>query len=598
MDCPSAHEWYEAARGMLPRDRDRDLGRHLGDCPDCRDRAEAVRETTASLQHLAEATRTDLSAEAAEALFRRARVRGLLGRPFRRSIGAWAGRTRWVRWGLPAAFAAAALFLVAVGIWSSMPHPVRPDGALEQLVRTGRDATWAEELRPLGPVARAAVSEELARPEPSVPQVADLLLIATIAERPRHDRQTRDVRFLLEQVRARRPVPDAAARAPRRGGPMLGSLALTANAAGEAAGRTLTREVVERPLAAAKRRLLAGDYEAALDLLPADGRGAVLRAWCLAVLGHRAEAALVLDEADGVSGTPLARLVRADLALGAGDVTEAVRHYEDLAAAEPRFWFAAGYLYRYELRDGRAAGECFHRLEEGPLAEYVRRTFETELAMAAGPDPEPLVAVDFDDYAVGPMPKNWTLVRVRGGEFEVVDVPVGRALSQGAGTEFVTGEPEWADYTVRLDVKVLEGDADFAVTAVACRGSEHTGYGLELSPQRLRIIKQIARPGAETAPLVGQTHRLVLPPAEGWWYTLKIRVQHAEDGTTVAGKVWRSDTPEPLAWHVAWTDTGQPGVAPLDGGRAGVQVRGARVLVDNFRITRNVSSEEFLAASP
>jgi len=39
-------------------------------------------------------------------------------------------------------------------------------------------------------------------------------------------------------------------------------------------------------------------------------------------------------------------------------------------------------------------------------------------------------------------------------------------------------------------------------------------------------------------------------------------------------------------------------VEPLAGGRAGVRVRGARVLVDNFLITRNLSSEELLAAAP
>jgi len=589
MDCPSAHEWYEAARGMMPPDRDRDLGRHLAECPDCRDRAEDVRETAASLQRLAEATRADLSAEAAESLFRRVRMHGLLGRRPRGSLGAWAGRTRWVRWGLPAAIAAAAIVLVAVGIWTRMPHPVRPEGALGRLVRMGQETVRAVDLRPLGPVARAAVSEELARPDPSVSQVADLLLVAYIAERPREDRQTRDVRFLLEQVSERRPVPERTAWSAGEP-PMLASVLLTATGVVKVAPST-------SPVSA-RRRLLAGDYEGALDLLPAGGRGTVLRAWSLAALGRRAEAALVLEGADEVSDTPLARLLRADLALGTGHVTEAVRQYETLASEEDRYWFAAGYLYRYELRDARSAGACFRRLEGGPLADYVRRTFKADLAMAERPEPQPLIAVDFNDYAPGPLPQRWTLVRVRGGEFKVADVPLGRALSQGAGTEFVTGEPDWDDYTVQVDVKVLETDADYAVTATAYRRADNTGYGLELTPHRLRIVKQMARPEAGAAPLVGRTHRLVLPPAEGWWYTLKVRVQQVDGGVNVAGKVWRSDTAEPLGWHVAWTDTGQPGAPPLVGGRAGIQVRDARILVDNLLITRNVASGEGLAASP
>jgi hypothetical protein len=581
----------------VPRDRDRDLGRHLAECTACRTRAEEAREVAASLHRLADATRADLSADGAEALFRRARMRGLLGRRPRRSFGAWAGRTRWVRWGLPAAVAAAAVFLIAVGIWISMPRPVQPDGALARLVRAGNTLRWAEDLRPLGPLARAAVTEELARAEPAADQVGDLLLVAYISERPREHRQTRDVHFLLGQVWSRRPREVQAARA-ALAGPMLASTALAEAQAAEAVGLTLTGDRQERPLAAARRRMLAGRYKAALDVLPGDGRGAVLRAWCLAMLGHRAEAACVLDQADDVSGTTMARLVGADLALTAGDVTEAVKAYEDLAADQDRYWFAAGYLYRYELRDPRSAGECFQRLKEANLAAYVRETFGAELAMAEVPAPAPLVAVDFDDYGAGPMPENWTLVRVKGGEFRVVDVTGGRALSQGPGTEFVTGDPDWTDYTIQMDIQVVDAAGDYAVAAAAYRQADHSGYVLELAPQRLQIIKQIPRREAETAPLVGQTHRLVLPPAEGWWYTLKVRVQQVDGGVNIAGKVWRTDTAEPLGWCVTWTDIGQPGVGPLTGGRAGVQVRGARVLVDNLVITRNVASEEPLAAAP
>jgi len=592
MQCPHTHEWYDTARGLVPRDRDRDLGRHLAECPDCRALAEDVRETAAALQRFAQATRADLSADGAEALFRRARMRGLLGRKPRASVGVWAGRSRFVRWGLPAAVAAAALFLIALGIYVSVPQPVQPDGALERLVRAGHGIKWAQDLRPLEPMARAAVTEELARPEPSVNQVADLLLVAYISQRPRQDRQTGDVHFLLGRVWSARPRAPRTALANWRG-PMLASTAL----ATAQAGRTLTGDLRERPFAAAKRRMLDGGYRAALDVLPADGRGALLRAWCLASLGHKAEAALVLSEADGVSGTPMARVLEADLALDAGEVTRAVKAYEDLAADHTRYWFAAGYLYRYELRDARSAGECFARVGDGDLAEYVRQTFSAELAMARVPQPDPMAAVGFDEYTPGPLPDNWALVRTEDGEFKVVSVLGGRALSQGPGTEWLTGEPEWADYTIQMDVKVLEASDDYAVRAAAYRRADHSGYALELTPQRLQVVKQIGRRKV-AAPLVGQTHHLVLPPAEGWWYTLKVRMQHVDGGVNVAGKVWRSDTSEPLGWNVAWTDAGQPGVGPLDGGRAGVQVRGARVLVDHFVITRNLSSEELLAASP
>ena len=598
MDCPRTHEWFEAARGALPRDRDHDVGRHLADCPDCRDRDEDVREAAASLGRLADATRADLSADAAEALFRRARMHGLLGRKPRQTLGAWAGRSRWVRRAVPLTMAAAAMVLIALGIWTSMPQPVRPEGALQRLVRAGHGLKWAHELRPLGPLARAAVSQELGRPEPSVPQVADLLLVAYIAERPREDRQTQDVHFLLGQIWSRRPRAPTATAFARPFGPMLASTAPAAGLVADAAGRTLRGDFDARPFADAKAAILDGRYDDALDLVSAEGNGAVLKAWCLASLGRKAEAALILSETDEVSGTPMARVLKADLALRAGEVAAAVQQYENLAAVQDRYWFPAGYLYRYELRDGRAAGECWRRVADGQLADYVARTFRAELAMADAPEPEPLVAVDFDDYAAGPLPDTWALVRVRDGEFAVADVPGGRALSQGPGTEFVTGESEWADYTLQMDIKIRKADADYTVGAAAYRRADHTGYVLELGPECLRLVKQMARTAAGAAPLVGQVHRLVIPPAEGWWYTLKIRVQRVDGGVNVAGKVWRTDTDEPLGWQVAWTDTGQADLGPLPGGRAGLQVRGARVLVDNVVIIRDVSSDELPTAAP
>jgi len=595
MECPCAHEWYEAARGTASRDLAQRLGRHLAECPDCRTHADGVRDVAASLERLAGHTRADLSADAAESLFRRARVHGLLGRPLKMPLVARAGLTRWARVTLPIAMAAAAVALVAMGIWMALPGEVQPRGALERLVRAGHGIRTVEDLRPLARLARAAVSEELSAPEPAPEQVADLLLVAYIVERPREDRQVADIDFLLGELWRRRAGGLAATRLPW---PMLASVVLADAAAPVPGGRTLLGDYRERPLAAAKEKVLAGQYEAALKLLPTDGSGAVLKAWCLASLGRAAEAALTLTEAKDRADGSVARLIRADLALGARDVAEAMQQYETLAADHDRYWFTAGYLYRYELRDARGAGERFRRVQEPRLARYVAQSFATELALAREPEPEPLVAIDFGDYDLGALPGNWMLVRVRGGEFEVVDAGADRALSQGDGTEFACGETEWADYTVQADVKVVLSKGDFTVGASAYRRADRTGYVLQLTPQSLRIVKQFPSEAEDTAPLVAREHQLVLPPVEGWWYTLKIRVQRVDDGVSVAGKVWRSDVPEPLGWHVVWTDAGQAQTGPLAGGRAGVQVRGAQVLVDNFVITRNVSSSELVVAAP
>jgi hypothetical protein len=77
------------------------------------------------------------------------------------------------------------------------------------------------------------------------------------------------------------------------------------------------------------------------------------------------------------------------------------------------------------------------------------------------------------------------------------------------------------------------------------------------------------------------------PLAESVWYRLKLRAQRVEDGVSVAGKVWPRDEPEPLDWQVVWLDTGRSDGPPLEGGWAGVQISGARALIDNLAISRN-----------
>jgi len=299
----------------------------------------------------------------------------------------------------------------------------------------------------------------------------------------------------------------------------------------------------------------------------------------------------------------MTRLLRADLAMDSRDVAEAMRQFEALATDRDRYWFAAGYLYRYELADARGAGQCFQRVKDRQLAQYVSQTFSMELMAAREPKPATLFAEDFDEYAVGQEPTNWALVLARGSEFRVVEVPHGKALEQDevnfCGAEFVTGDDAgWSDYTVQADVKVLASHGEYAVGVSAYRRADHTGYVLELSQGRLRIVEQFAASGEPRRTASGRVERLLLepvqaqlrlddPPAVGWWYTMKLRVQRVAGGVCVTGKFWRTDTAEPLSWQVVWTDTGQAGMGPLAGGAAGVQISGAKVLVDNFTITRN-----------
>jgi hypothetical protein len=587
-------------RGTVPREDAEALRRHRAECPDCRALADEVRDVAALLERFAAPTRADLPAEAVESVFRRAKVHGWLGKPLkvpaRRAQG-----VRWKRVFVRLGASLAAVFVVCCAVKLCIPETVAPRAALERLVRSAHGITEADRLRPLAPVARAAVTAELARRQPDADQVADLLLVAYICQRPREDRQTQDVDFLLRLIWGRQKH--------RPQGTALGwfpwpTLVSTAVAAETPPADALTR---------ARVRLLNGDYKAALAALPEDPANVPLRVWCLELLGRTVEAKQVM--AKSLMEGDLGRVVKADLALGGVDVAEAMRQYETLAAHKDRYWFAAGYLCRYELRDTRGAGHCFEKIHDEAMADYVAQTFQGELAIVKVPEPLPLFCEDWESSPLG-VPTDMTLVRTHGGEFRVVEAPGGKALCQEEiktrGAEFLVGAPDWADYTLRFDVKVLETKGEYAIGASAYRRPGYTGYVLELSPGGLRILKQFAatversrtaaKPGAPapTQLLILQPAQsqasLGEPPALGWWYTMKIRVQHVGDGVNVAGKAWRSDLREPLDWQVVWTDAGHAGSAPFVGGATGVQVGGAKVLIDNLVVTQNEGSRDNVAA--
>jgi tetratricopeptide (TPR) repeat protein len=591
MKCPHTHLWYELERGELPREEADSLRRHATECEACRSRSDSIREVAAGLEQLAAGQRHDLLDDGQESVLRRARLRGLVGRPPRLPLIVRMQRTRWFKVVVPGVMTAAAAALLVVGLVFFKDTGAETKGSLLQLVNSTAKLERPEQFLALAKVADAAVSEELARPSPSPQQVGDLLLVAYIAQHPKERRQADDIRFLVEGAWSRRLAAglQTASAGPQ---PMVASVAVAQ------AGLATTAD----PLAEARRHVLSGNYEKALAALPADDSAAVLRAWCLESEGKLAEAAKELAAVEGRTDSGLARLVRADIALRSRDLAEALKQYESLAETNDRFWFTAGYLCRYELADARAAGKRFEKIKDRSIAAYVAKNFQPELAAAKEKSPRPILTEDFESYELGPL-TTWTLVMTRGKEFSVVDVaPHGHALAQDEvdfrGAEFLTGDPDLTDYTLQVDVKIVASHGPYTVGAAAYRRSDRSGYVLELSPSGLRLVKQFAtrERGKQSgvgaaeqmvlAPVQGQV-RLDQPPAFGWWYTLKIRVQKVDGGVSVAGKLWRTDDQEPLAWQVVWTDSGQGELAPLFGGAAGVQISGAKVQIDNFIIFEN-----------
>ena len=605
MECPRTHEWYELERGDLSREHAERLRRHIAECFSCRHKADGTRGVAAALESLAGCTRDELSEDAGESVLRRGRVHGLVGKGYRQPLTVRLVRSRWVRLGLPLTVAAAGAVLIVIGLQFAASLDLTPHGALERLVQGSSQVTNVSDLRRLAPLVRSAVSEEMARAQPSSDQVGDLLLASYISRRPHEDRQVKDFRFLVTNIWSRRheqaPVATASSFDPealdgRPAWPMLASIALTQAVLPGVGGESVARGGA---VGVAKSRMLSGDYAGALAVLPPTEDVPVLRAWCLESIGRPADAAQVLVNAQGT----LPMVLRTDLSLSGQDIAETLRQYEMLAAGNDRYWFAAGYLCLYELADSRAAGIRFQRVRDENFRDYTARTFQSELMAAGSGGPDRLFAADFDNWGTG-SPVEMTLARVHGGEFRVVDLGRGKALEQNEisrrGAEFLVGEDDWSDYTLQFDVRVLESQGNYAIGAAAYRRTDQTGYVLELSPGRVRLVKQLAALQAAKKPGSGLPERMRLepvqaevwleePPARGWWYTMKLRVQHVPGGVSIAGKFWRSDTEEPLTPQVVWADSGGAGAGPLLGGIAGVQVSGARVQIDNFIITRNES---------
>jgi hypothetical protein len=601
MKCPHIHTLYELERGTLPREEADVLRRHAAECEDCRAASSRVGRVAAVLEQLAGGLRHDLPDGANEAILRRARAHGYMGGMPRRPLAARWQTSPWLRIGVPVGLAAAVVAAVILGLYAMRTPEIRPEGSLQYLVRGSADISRMDEIRPLAKAAQAAVSEELARPSPSLDQVGDLLLVAYIAHHPKEQRQVDDVRFLVQGVWSRRvasePQESAAAFRGSAIGPMLASLAMA---------QAVPASDPADPLERARLHILGGDYAGALAALPADSSATVLRAWCLTLLGRLDEAAETVAEGD--SG--LIRLMRADVALRRQDVEGALKGFESAAEVNNRFWFAAGYVCRYELADARSAGLRFQKVKDRELAAYVAKKFQGELMAAKDRVQEPmaLLVESFDSYDLGPLASGptWALVQTRDREFQVVQGPQGKVLEQDEvnfrGAEFLTEENDWSDYTLQTKICVLEAHGNYAVGAAAYRKADHTGYVLELSPSSLRLVKQSASrqrgsiKGAELAermPLASEKAkmRLAQPPATGWWYMLKIRVQKVVGGTEVSGKCWRSDEPEPAAWQVSGLDKMQGDSVPLTGGAAGVQISGAKVQIDNLMILRNAPAD-------
>jgi len=183
-------------------------------------------------------------------------------------------------------------------------------------------------------------------------------------------------------------------------------------------------------------------------------------------------------------------------------------------------------------------------------------------------------SIDFEGMSATPM---WWISNLKASPRELdgnTFLVRPRDDTVGRRTRFLMGKPEWADYTVEVDVS-----------------------GIEMRRQRgdVGIINQ-----RYILMLFGNNEKIELQPWQAadamtvsvsnfsWpvdtWYRMKLRVQNRPDGTTlVQGKVWPAAEPEPTAWTIEKVDT-----IPHRAGAPGLYGDGiSDVFFDNFKVYRN-----------
>jgi outer membrane protein assembly factor BamB len=183
-------------------------------------------------------------------------------------------------------------------------------------------------------------------------------------------------------------------------------------------------------------------------------------------------------------------------------------------------------------------------------------------------------SMDFEGLKAGPM---WWISHMK-AQFREVDgnnvMVRPRDETVGRRTKFLMGRPDWSNYTVEVDVRGIEmrrqrGDV----------GLINQRYILMLFGNNQKL---------ELQPWQAANEMTVSVDKIDWpvdtWYTMKLRVQNRDDGTTlVQGKIWPTAEPEPAAWTVEKVDR-----IPHRAGAPGLYGDGiADVMFDNFKVYRN-----------
>lgn len=601
MSCRSEfnHQLYDLAAGLLEADAAKALEAHIAQCDDCRRELAGMKQLASDLAGVEQATRIDLSAEAADELLRQAETRLSAGsrascsRPAARQVAEAQvkmcckrirpQRRNWSRLLVP--LAAAVLLITALQLLPLIFDPA-PATALDQLAQqAGRAATVAD-IHKLAPSARKALDVAMTAGNVDAGKLGNLQLIHYISGHAVEVEQVRDVRFLIDLTRQEPTAPAATtAVSLRNETDLIDRLSVLFERQAMAAASDASAE--------ARRLIIGGNYDRAWTLLSANAQDQAqpLAAYAAIRAGQLDAARQILDdmaETAGAAGTAgvdeaTVSLLRAELALSGADYTTAMESFGRVAGLQAdTLWFHAGYLAKYELHDEALAADLFQRSGNPRLVAYAGSRFGLQ-----GEEGRIVFSENFQTHPLGNVPQGWRLIPAHEGEFEIAEVDGSRVLvmreSGFPQGRLSFGHAGLSNYAFSCDFKILKADPEALINLTVYDSGLHH-YALKIDGRNLHLLRrQLGGNAAEPAPSASAT--LEKNATDGNWWHAVLEVRTLDTGRTqLRARVQPRDARQADSWQMEWVDVATDGRSVLEHGKVGLRVAGANVAFDNLQI--------------
>lgn len=479
-----------------------------------------------------------------------------------------ADRVRPLRW-----LTLASALLLGYLVWQNpgkfWQQAISPDA--QPVLAEVEQSQSLEELKQLGPQLAALVGEDLLQLDsssaPSPTALADRHLLADLARLGSRSEDLDTARFLVRQQEQKGLATRVAPQE---------SFSLVSTAYGAPASAVDPQ--IEQALAAADFNQLVTLTAGRMEI-----RYRLLRAWSLVQVGRSAEEierllSEIENDVAGVVSSISADVFLAGMYRSLNEPQVALERMKPLVQEVPSLAFQIGQVYAWQLHNEGEARHWYQKLDPEKLAAY--REFGRRQA-----DVIPLL-----DEAFARDLSKWERSEGGQGSYAILREPgIGDVLHQTdlvdvtQAASLVTGEPGWADYEIRAEIRFDEtGFRDPRIGIIGYYLGDAQSYRLDIGRESLGFRRRESRWGGhETIRIPSVEPRYPLLE-RGVWYSVRFRLENREGVTRLAAKVWPRDHNEPLDWTLVLDDDAQPYRA----GRVGLMITDCEASVANLEVVQ------------